>query len=283
MSKLFRLKKWLTLADAAKYLTALFGEDVGQADVLRLGLDGHLQLSIHFVNGAYARRWIVVAPESIKWNTVPTLDLKGTLQLPEGGPVWTGEDGLTRQLSKAVIELENEVWDLPLLGAERLDIEHEYQRLTEGPAVTGVFLDGTLVRSTAGDFYQLQAHFSDNEYARKLELKKPYRHPDNFYPAGGLPEGSVIVVRTDALSQLQNHLANDSGNRLPTRERDTLLKLVIGLAMSGYSFDPAAARSEVPKEIVGDLSRLGISIDGDTVRKYLKEAVQKVLPATARR
>ena len=278
MSKLFKLKKWLILVDAAKHLTSLFGEDVGPADVLRLGLDRHLQLSLHLVNGAYARRWIVVAPESIKWETVPTLDGKRTLQLPEGGPVWCGEDGVTRQLSNDVIELEDAVWDLPLLGGERRDIEDEYQRLTGGPAVTGVFLDGPFVRSMDGDFYQLQAHFSDNEYARGRELKKPYFHPDNFHPASGLPEGSVIVVRTDALSQFQNQLSNDSGNLLSTRERDTLLKLIIGMAVQGYKYDPTAARSPVPKEITDDLSALGISIDGDTVRKYLKEAMQKVLP-----
>jgi hypothetical protein len=31
-SKLFNLKEWLTLAEAAKYLSALFGEEVGEDD-----------------------------------------------------------------------------------------------------------------------------------------------------------------------------------------------------------------------------------------------------------
>ena len=69
---------------------------------------------------------------------------------------------------------------------------------------------------------------------------------------------------------------------LTTRERDTLLKLVIGMAVKGYSYDPAALKSPIPKEIANDLAHLGISIDPDMVRKYLKDAVSTVLPANPR-
>ncbi len=46
MSKLFNLKEWLTVADAARHLTIVCGEDVTEADVLRLALDERLRLSI---------------------------------------------------------------------------------------------------------------------------------------------------------------------------------------------------------------------------------------------
>lgn len=65
---------------------------------------------------------------------------------------------------------------------------------------------------------------------------------------------------------------------LNTSERNTLLKLVIGMAVKGYSHDPAAARSKAPKEIADDLADLGINVTDDTVRKYLKEAANTVLP-----
>lgn len=41
---LFQLKAWLSLEEAAKHLTIVFGENVTEIDVLRLGLDGHLKL-----------------------------------------------------------------------------------------------------------------------------------------------------------------------------------------------------------------------------------------------
>ena len=69
---------------------------------------------------------------------------------------------------------------------------------------------------------------------------------------------------------------------LGTTERNNLLKLVIGMAVKGYSHDPAAKKSPTPKEIADDLAQLGISIDPDTVRKYLKESANTVLPAKAR-
>ena len=49
-SKLFKLKKWLTIPETAKHLSIMFGEEVQEADVLRLGLDRHLKLSVNFVN-----------------------------------------------------------------------------------------------------------------------------------------------------------------------------------------------------------------------------------------
>lgn len=59
---------------------------------------------------------------------------------------------------------------------------------------------------------------------------------------------------------------------LPLRERESLLKLVIGMAVKGYSYDPASSRSPTAKEIATDLALIGLPMDEDTVRKYLKES-----------
>ena len=71
----------------------------------------------------------------------------------------------------------------------------------------------------------------------------------------------------------------DADQSLGTRERGTLLKLVIGMAVKGYGHDPAAAKSTAPKEITDDLAGLGMSVTDDTVRKYLKQAADTVLPS----
>ena len=60
------------------------------------------------------------------------------------------------------------------------------------------------------------------------------------------------------------------------------MKLVIGMAMKGYAYDSAASKSAVPKEIADDLASLGINITDDTVRKWLKEGVNNVLPSSPR-
>jgi hypothetical protein len=63
-----------------------------------------------------------------------------------------------------------------------------------------------------------------------------------------------------------------------TSERNTLLKLVIGMAINGYKHDPVASKSNATKEIADDLASLGIGLHPDTVRKYLKQASDAVLP-----
>ena len=55
------------------------------------------------------------------------------------------------------------------------------------------------------------------------------------------------------------------------KERDSLKKMVIAMAIDGYRYKPGAPKSPVPQEIVAALERLGLKLDIDTVRKWLKE------------
>ncbi len=61
---------------------------------------------------------------------------------------------------------------------------------------------------------------------------------------------------------------------LGPRERNTLLKLVLGMAIDGYGHDPKGPRGPAPAEIARCLSTRGFSITDDTIRKYLQEAYQ---------
>lgn len=64
---------------------------------------------------------------------------------------------------------------------------------------------------------------------------------------------------------------------LHTKERESLLKLVAGMAIGGYGYDPGAARSTTTGEIADDLAKAGVSLDVDTVRKWLS-AASELLP-----
>ncbi len=59
-----------------------------------------------------------------------------------------------------------------------------------------------------------------------------------------------------------------------TLERKTALKLIIGMAVKGYAYDPNASRSNTVSEIKSDLEGLGIALDDDTIRKWLREATE---------
>lgn len=60
------------------------------------------------------------------------------------------------------------------------------------------------------------------------------------------------------------------------KERQTALKLIIGMAVRGYRFDPTSPRSPIPKEIASDLSLIGVPLDEDTVRKWLRNAAELI-------
>jgi hypothetical protein len=69
---------------------------------------------------------------------------------------------------------------------------------------------------------------------------------------------------------------------LSTRERETLLKIILGMAMKGYGYNPTKGRSDAPQEIANDLDLLGIGVSVDTVRKKLHEAFNDIgLPPEA--
>jgi hypothetical protein len=81
------------------------------------------------------------------------------------------------------------------------------------------------------------------------------------------------------LSQLRTAAAVQLDKSSATRERESMLKLIIGLACGVYGYDPGAARNTATGEIKRDLERIGLAIDDDTIRKYLREGADLVDPA----
>jgi hypothetical protein len=84
----------------------------------------------------------------------------------------------------------------------------------------------------------------------------------------------IAVLESEA-SQAAAPIAEKS---LSTRERESLLKLVIGMAIAGYRYDPKAERSPEVTEIANDLALAGVSLDADTVRKWLRAAAELLPP-----
>ncbi len=171
MSKLFNLKEWLTLDDAARHLSIVFGEEIVRADVLRLALDGHLQISVNFVNHTKARSGKIVGYDETVWGEFPAEMAAAIPNFPDsekGKPLpymksLNIDDKRFINLEEKIVTLRG-VWDLPMIGGEQLDIEHQYQMLTGGPSVTLETLDGAFVERSDGTICQLQEDFDDNEY-----------------------------------------------------------------------------------------------------------------------
>ena len=316
MSKLFKLKEWLAVPDAAQHLSGVFGEPVTEADVLRLGLDGHLKLSVNFVNHTNARLGIVVPLDRAlvefhpkEFGARAIVYVRQTDPLPadllqdvQQGNVRGILSGMPLDAPPTrVLELAHEVstirgvWDLPMIGAESLDVEHAFQQLTGGPEVTLMTLDGAFVESSDGTLAQLQDRFDSREMVAmnkglterltaagakirpaKDKNARPANDPNNYFPAGGIPPDAPLVVRTSALADFITRTAETESGAEPkkesTRERNTLLRLIGIMAHQKYS-----TNIDEPYTIAGHVERmaaeLGIDISKQTIANHIITAL----------
>ena len=119
-SSLLKLRAWLTLKEAAAYLSSKTGDDVDEVGILRLALDGKLQASVKL-------------PQPME-----------AIQVCEGTELAGRRKGIEG------------VWDLSLKGPGRLELEHR-DRVTCGllPYVELGTDEGAFVTGEEGVVYQL--------------------------------------------------------------------------------------------------------------------------------
>jgi len=255
-SKLFKLKEWLTVPDAARHLSIIFGEEVSEADLLRLALDGHLKLSVYFVNHAVARCGKVVSHEEIEsvFSNLPNLHSVEKDNPPVRMMKNINLDGESFLNLDDDVKTISGVWDLSMGGSDRLDVERRYQYLTDGPEVTLDILEGAFVERKDGIMCIIQESFDENPFRkgsmaelREIEEyiasnnmeeekakdllsqhkknRKEYlgkrrkeKRVNDYYTADGLPHDSVLVVRTEALIDLQERLSPEESTKGKTHK-----------------------------------------------------------------
>jgi hypothetical protein len=180
-SKLFKLKAWLTLPEAAKHLSGVFEEEVTVADILLLALDKHLTLSVNFVNHAKARQRKIIHfdekelknliergeyPSEFKFAKMLFSDQKLMLasRIDEG-------KFMTEAAKTVTID---GIWDLPMIGGEVISIEKKYQELTGGPLINLINMDGCFVARNTDIVFMLQDTSDDynyNDYRSKWQCE----------------------------------------------------------------------------------------------------------------
>ena len=305
MSKLLKLKEWLTVGEAAKRLSISAGEDVTEADILRLALDGHLILSVYFVNHAQGRPAKIEPLGEQHYSNAPSLFVLGpppymTL-VAELFP--NRKDVLVFEGDEQQPESVQGVWDLMMLGAESLDVEHAYQLLTGGPAVDLTCLGGPLVISPDQtkvfqilDSFKYPARTSGlggagiSKDAREamdrlntmvgqtpatIQAEKELQRWDYeivYHPAAGLPENSTLVVRTAALRDLEAKLLADEAQpekQLHQSERSNVAKIISVLAaMAKVNLSSPYKAAEILKKAAAE-QQFELPASDETIVKFL--------------
>jgi hypothetical protein len=260
MKKLLNLKEWLTVPEAIRHLSILFGEDVGEADLLRLALDGHLTLSVYFVNGTTCVRGPLVSFEDAKRNT-SLRDAKG-LHPIEGITV---DDGRVIECGSEVNFLKG-VWDLSMIGSERAEIESRYQGLTNGPEVEPDWWASPILCREDGTYCQLMTRRGERHVPTE-----PYFSRTNYELASVIPSDTVLVLRTSALRDLETRMSEPqqiTERPIELRERTTLLVIIASLAkMSKIDVSkPSAAAAAIGSQTV----LMGAAVSPRTIENHLK-------------
>ncbi|WP_417514758.1 hypothetical protein [Minwuia sp.] len=96
-------------------------------------------------------------------------------------------------------------------------------------------------------------------------VAEPYSPKDNTL--SGVGDGEA------ASSQPSDQVHQDNEEINP-KVKASLLRLVIGMAVGAYAYDPADTRSDVTREIADDLDRAGVSLKRDTILKWLREGAE---------
>lgn len=314
MNKLFKLKEWLTIEEAALHLTSVMGESVLEKDIYRLGLDGHLKLSVNFVNHAKARIGKFISEAEVVWEERFNLQYfnKAYDNVPHVKKYTRSlkiDEGRYLDFEKKIHTIDG-VWDLTLIGGERLDVEHLYLSLASGPEVSLMNLDGAFVERK-NVIAQLMESFDKNEYqpgskareeqledhierneipkAKATKLRQQFKKDrskyldrkaaqdsnENYYQLSGLPDDSLLVVKTSALIEFTNSLEASSMAEKPlnTKERYTLLTIIAALCGNcGIDYNKRGITSEIQQL----METSGTPISDETIRKVLKQINEAV-------
>jgi hypothetical protein len=162
------------------------------------------------------------------------------------------------------------VWDLPMSGAARLQIEHQHNWIRNMPYISVGEIDGA-VAARGGTECRLPPDRGSNS---------------GFSPRSrsAFPEGSSVVilrVRLDGLASTAASLGTDAGRNehpprqersLATRERATLHLIIVALARAARL--DLSHPYKVGEMISALVAQLGHTVAVNTVASHLKAALE---------
>ena len=234
-----KLREWLTIEETASELSTALSEHVYASDVLRLVLDGHLELSIQ----------------------LPAKTTASCQKLDDDAPNAPRTHGTI-----------NGVWDVPMVGRARSQIENDYQWQRGGLCVPKEAPLGALVKHKQENLLcEIPPGRAESRFSSQLESE--------------FPEGSVLGVRRSALEAfIQRHApvpaptSDPLDKPLGQRERTTLLTIIAALAKeanvdvskpvkSGQIISALAAAMGLevaPNTVAGHLRTLRKTLSGET-------------------
>ncbi|MCD9556771.1 hypothetical protein GRJ22_10035 [Photobacterium carnosum] len=282
MSKLFKLKKFVTLEEAKTHLSGALEEQLSVADIYRLALDGHLTISVSFLG------IITMSPGRIFEDTANN----GSPEMIISKGMAVGEDlkepysiikmsGFPMSLREwlffgSEIMYADGIWDLSMLGQEYEYIESLYHK--EAGGVGG--FDGfsgrikAVVLKRSDSFCKLKdihrpLGIPEQEVASFIDNAKNNDFFDclqmDRYP-------HLLVIKTEELTRFIQSLQDEPEplveKPLTTVERNKLL-MFTSIFLKELKIDPSCKGITSSISLMAD--QAGVAISENTIRKYLNQ------------
>ncbi len=107
----------------------------------------------------------------------------------------------------------------------------------------------------------------------------------DYHKAQSAKKSQLIAKLEEEIQALKAAASSTLEPKSLSRQKsfNTLLKLVGGMAMALYNYNPHERRSDTIRQIQNDLDLKGINLDADTIRKWVKEGAALVQAAASLR
>ncbi|ULH12258.1 hypothetical protein MF265_05610 [Serratia marcescens] len=254
--KILKVKKWLDLNEAAARLSLAIEEPVSALDILELGIDEEVTLSIRL---PYTHKYVV---REAKWVAAPYVDfLKKVCEVdfsvkkckpykevteeyksyeeeyikneyskyveridsssdsvPEHNKTY---EYFINELQRVYLEysdellyLEGYTYELPMIGAERLDAMALMDINRKRKVNELCNLDGAFLRDEEGRIYNIMERFDDAYLKQRYKDSNDgerggYLNPRDYFPADGLPDGCEFGISPSNLIEFERKLSDE--------------------------------------------------------------------------
>ena len=230
MKKLYALKGWFSLSDAAGRLSAGLGEQVTVADILQLVIEGHLPLSLYFLTAPALR----VAPYTALYGRGFSTDFIGMLErfCPENKPP---QDMLITSMRWECLDEDESILYLEE-GPYRLELECSdalrgwvYGKLTN--TLGELISPGELfVSDNEGTFWQIMEH--QTGYSYRTPEGEEEKIESSYLPASSFPDKAELIIQRADIEIFENSLADQPSTKaalLLPRAETSYLNIIAAL------------------------------------------------------
>ena len=254
-SKILKVKKWIDLNEAAERLSLSLEEHINALDLMELALDGEVTLSVKFPRNElfYIRevaecesKYIDDLEKDFKFHLfafnkenaskqevekmrsdfimehyqryVQAAKKNGADEIHLSYDYFMNELMSIKWSNIGNIEIMEEfVYELPLIGAEKLHIEKLVEINNERHPGTLTSLDSVFLKSKSGKYYILNDRFKDESESDKTP--EPNKAPESlehilnknkycYFPAGELPEDVIVGMAPIDLAEFERKLSS---------------------------------------------------------------------------